>query len=132
MQFALLAFLFGIALFVASRAAFSAPADEAPGWWLLVLTIAVVHAAAGVRVIGGAPVFAGKRFAEFAAPLVASLAATSICGLAAAFLASRIEVDVSPVAVAAIAGATLVAALVIIAGATQLRTRLRQFRFGGD
>ena len=134
MQFGLLAFLFGIALFAASRTALSPERGDSPGWWLLVLAIAVLHAAAGFRVIGGAPVSQGNRVAAVAESAVASLVATGVCVLVAVLLASRIEVDVPPVAALAIAGATVLTAPVIMAGA-DWRSRLRQFgmlRFGRE
>lgn len=111
MLMAILAFVFGVLLFLMSAAALALePAAHAPGVWRLAwLALAGLHALAGFFALGGALAWAQARWSHVMASAAGSACATIVAAGVAAHLAARVHLQLSPHAATVIVFATLVA-----------------------
>jgi hypothetical protein len=111
MQVAVLAFVFGVLLFLMSAAALALePVSESPGIWrLALLLLAGLHAAAGFLAIGGALAYAQARWGAVATAVAAATGATVVATFVAFRLAAQVKLGLSQSAATSIVVATLAA-----------------------
>jgi hypothetical protein len=124
MPLAILAFVFGVLLFLMSTATLALEAQTLSFPWLAWLVLVVLHAAAGFLVLGGPSAYAEGRWGVAAGSAGASLAATTIAAAAALHLAGACHLAMSSdMAMLTIASA-LAAGLVGVAAAVLHSRRL--------
>jgi hypothetical protein len=111
MQLAILAFVFGVLLFLMSAATLALEsASESPRIWrLALLLLAGLHAAAGFLAIGGAVACAQARWGAVARAAAAGVSATVVATIAAFYLATKVRLGLSPSAATGIVITTLAA-----------------------
>jgi hypothetical protein len=114
MQLAILAFVFGVLLFLMSAAALALePVSQSPNIWrLALLLLASLHAAAGFVAIGGAPAYGEARWGSVAIAAAAAVGATAVATIVAFRLAAQVRLGLSQNAATSIVFATLAAGCV--------------------
>lgn len=120
MQLAILAFVFGLLLFLMSAATLALePVSELPSIWrLALLLLAGLHATAGFLAIGGALAYAQARWGDVARAAAAGIGATVVATLAAFYLATKVRLGLSPstaisIVIVSLAAGTLSTGLVM-------------------
>ena len=128
MQLAILAFVFGVLLFLMSAAVLALePVSASPRIWrLALLLLAGLHAAAGFLAIGGAVAGAQARWGAVARAAAAATSATVVATIAAFYLAAKARLGLSPsaatgIVIATLAAGSISAALVIFQARRNLR-----------
>jgi hypothetical protein len=126
MQLAILAFVFGVLLFLMSAAALALePVSASPNLWrLALLLLASLHAAAGF--LGGAPAYAEARWSSVAIAAAAAVGATAVATIVAFRLAAQVRLGLSQGAATSIVFATLAAGCISAALVMTLARRNSQ------
>ena len=111
MQLAILAFVFGVLLFLMSAATLVLESVSVSPriWRLALMLLAGLHAASGFVAIGGADAYAQARWSAAARAAAAVTSATVVATFAAFYLASKVRLGLSPSAAISIVIATLAA-----------------------
>jgi hypothetical protein len=128
MQLAILAFVFGVLLFLMSAAALALePVSESPNIWrLALLLLASLHALAGFVAIGGVPAYAEARWGSVAVAAAAAVGATAVATIVAFRLAAQVRLGLSQGAATSIVFATLAAGCISAALVMMLTRRNSQ------